>query len=86
MIEGGGSGISSPGNSAPVTVTTQMDNKRQGNDKLLTVLKAKELPAENTTKPVEGLLYFPLDGKHKLKDMIVMYRGAAGKLDLEFVH
>lgn len=86
MVEGAGNGISSPGNSAPVTVTTQMDQKKQGNEKLLEVLKVKQLPATDTTKPVEGLLYFPLDGKHKLKDMVVLYRGAAGKMDLEFVH
>lgn len=86
MVGGGGSGMSSPGNSLPVAVNTQMDDKKQGNDKLLQVLKQKELPARETTTPVEGLLYFPLDGKHKLKDMIVLYRGSAGKLDLEFVH
>lgn len=86
MVGGGGSGISSPGNTLPVTVNTQMDDKKQGNDKLLQVLKSKELPAKDTTTPVEGLLYFPLDGKHKLKDMIVLYRGSAGKIDLEFVH
>lgn len=86
MIAMGGGGSLSPGSSAPVTVNTKMDDKTGGNQQLLTTLKAKELPQTDTTKPVEGYLYFPLDKKHKLKDLIVMYRGPAGKLDLEFVH
>jgi hypothetical protein len=35
---------------------------------------------------VSGYLYFPLDGKHKLKNLAVLYRGSAGKLNLEFEH
>jgi hypothetical protein len=83
---GGGNGGLSPGSSQPVAVSTKMDDKATGNQQLLTVLKSKELPEKDTVQPVEGYLYFPLDGRHKLKDLIVMYRGPAGKLDLEFVH
>lgn len=82
----GGGGGSSPGNSPNVTVSTTMNDNAKGDQKLLTILKQKELPEGETTKTVEGYLYFPLDGKHKLKNLIVMYRGPAGKLDLEFVH
>lgn len=82
---GGGSG-SSPGNSKPVALSSKMDEKKQGNEKLLEALKAKELPAKESIAPVEGFLYFPLDGKHKLKNLAVLYRGPAGKLDLEFEH
>lgn len=82
---GGGSG-SSPGNSKPVTLSTKMDTKSQGNDKLLEALKAKQFPQKESVQPVEGYLYFPLDGKHKLKNMAVLYRGPAGNLNLEFEH
>jgi len=82
---GGGSG-SSPGNSKPTTLSTKMDTKNQGNDKLLEALKAKQFPQKDTNQPVEGYLYFPLDGKHKLKNMALLYRGPAGRLDLEFEH
>lgn len=82
---GGGSG-SSPGNSKPTTLSTKMDTKSQGNDKLLEALKAKQFPQKDTNQPVEGYLYFPLDGKHKLKNMALLYRGPAGRLDLEFEH
>ena len=82
---GGGSG-SSPGNSKPITLSTKEDDKKPGNEKLLEALKAKELPTKDSVQPVEGFLYFPLDGKHKLKNLAVLYRGPAGKLDLEFEH
>jgi len=82
---GGGSG-SSPGNSKPTTLSTKMDAKSQGNDKLLEALKAKQFPQKESAQPVEGYLYFPLDGKHKLKNLALLYRGPAGRLDLEFEH
>ena len=82
---GGGSG-SSPGNSKPVTLSSKMDTKSQGNDKLLEALKTKQFPQKESVQPVEGYLYFPLDGKHKLKNMAVLYRGPAGQLNLEFEH
>jgi hypothetical protein len=81
----GGSG-SSPGNSRAVSLSSKMDPKSHGDTKLLEVLKAKELPAGEAAEPVEGFLYFPLDGKHKLKNLAVLYRGPAGKLNLEFEH
>lgn len=82
----GGGGGASPGNSKPVVLGGTMDNKQQGNKTLLEVLKVKELPTKESDDPVEGYLYFSLDGKHKLKDLAVLYRGPAGKLDLEFEH
>lgn len=85
MGMGGGGGLS-PGSSPAVTVNSKMDDKSKGNGKLLETLKAKAFPTTETAKPVEGFLYFPLDGKHKLKNLAVLYRGPAGKLDLEFVH
>jgi hypothetical protein len=81
----GGAG-GSPGNSKVVTLSSKMDEKQKGNKTLLEVLKAKQFPDKESTDPVEGFLYFPLDGKHKLKNLAVLYRGPAGKLDLEFEH
>jgi len=81
-----GGGSASPGNSQAVTLSSKVDEKSPGNPKLLEALKAKQLPDKETNEPLEGLLYFRLSGKHKLKDMAVLYRGPAGKLDLEFEH
>jgi len=85
MIAGGGGG-GSPGNSKVTTLSSKMDTKSQGNEKLLEALKAKQLPEKESAEPVEGYLYFPLDGKHKLKDLAVLYRGPAGRVNLEFEH
>jgi hypothetical protein len=84
MVAGGGGG--SPGNSKLTTLSSKMDTKSQGNDKLLEALKAKEFPQKESAQPVQGYLYFPLDGKHKLKNLAVLYRGPAGRLNLEFEH
>ena len=81
-----GGGGASPGNPKPTTLSSTMNTKSQGNDKLLDALRAKQLPDKESLEPVEGYLYFPLDGKHKLKNLAVLYRGPAGKLDLEFEH
>jgi len=83
MMGGGGA---SPGNSKEVVLGSTMDSKNQGNKTLLEALKAKQLNAKDTTEPIEGYLYFSLDGKHKLKNLAVLYRGPAGRLDLEFEH
>jgi hypothetical protein len=84
MMAGGGS--ASPGNSKITTLSSKMDTKSQGNTSLLEALKAKQLAEKETTQPVEGYLYFALDGKHKLKNLAVLYRGSAGRLNLEFEH
>jgi hypothetical protein len=87
MMGGMGAGSGSPGNTHIDPVTgMKMDDKAAGNAKLLQQLKSKQLPEKDTPDPVEGFLYFPLDGKHKLKNMALLYRGAAGKLNLEFQH
>ncbi|MGH9619745.1 MAG: hypothetical protein ACRD45_08560 [Bryobacteraceae bacterium] len=83
MIGGGGV---SPGDPKDIHVAAKMDDKAQGNAKLLEILKKKELPRKDTANAVDGYLYFPLKGKHKLKNMAVLYRGSAGRLNLEFKH
>ena len=65
--------------------TTMSDSAPEKSD-LLAKLKAKELAAQDVEKPVEGLLYFRLAGKHKLKNMAVLYRGPSGHIDMEFEH
>jgi len=80
MIGAGGSGR------GPGTLSSKADNKSAGDPALLKALKAKQFPDKLTTTEVSGYLYFPLDGKHKLKNLAVLYRGQAGRLDLEFQH
>jgi len=51
---------------------------------LLAPLKAKGLADAETNKPAEGLLYFALEGKNKPKDLSLLYKGAAGRLVIDF--
>jgi len=59
---------------------------KEKDNPLLDVLKSKELPDKETLDPQEGLLYFPIDGKIKPKDLAVIYKGPAGKLVMEFAN
>lgn len=60
------------------------DSNKEKDNPLLATLKQKALPEKETSETVKGLLYFPLDGKHKAKDLALVYNGQAGKLTLEF--
>ncbi len=79
--DGGAVGNTSDPN---VNDTAEKDTNKEKDNPLLAVLKQKALPEKETTEAVKGLLYFPLDGKHKAKDVTLVYEGQAGKLILEF--
>lgn len=66
------------------TDTTVTESKDAKENPLLKILKARELPTGKTLTPVSGLLYFSLDGKHKLKDLELWYRGPAGKFSIPY--
>lgn len=51
---------------------------------LLSLLENKILPEKEITGPVSGQLYFLLEGKQKLKNLELYYRGSGGKLSLKF--
>ncbi|MFN0100800.1 MAG: hypothetical protein ACKV2U_01790 [Bryobacteraceae bacterium] len=79
---GSGGGI---GNSASQAVDTTIETKNDDKaNPLLAGLKSKELIYGKTMKSVKGLLYFSLDGKHKLKDLELWYRGPAGKFVISY--
>jgi hypothetical protein len=76
-------GGAAPPTGAEAVVTEGGD----GNENpLMTVLRAKALPQKETTEPVAGLLYFFLEGKHKLKQLELLYKSPVGRqmiLDFE---
>jgi hypothetical protein len=51
---------------------------------LLDALKERSLPQRETSDTLSGLLYFFLEGKHKLKDLELMYKSPAGRMMLDF--
>ncbi len=82
-----GSGPGSMGNATSVETASDahVDNRTDdSHNKLLAILRDKILPEGEITKPVTGLLYFPLEGKHKYKQLWLHYVGDAGRLDLHF--
>ena len=80
---GGGLG-SSPGTvQRDVIKDTKLDENAKESP-ALAALKAKILPDKETKTPIEGLLYFSITGKVKLKDIGLIYKGPAGKLVMDF--
>jgi hypothetical protein len=67
-----------------VAATINTESKK-GDDPLLSLLKDRVLPEKETNDAVTGLLYFLLEGKHKMKHLELMYKTPAGnKLMLDF--
>src|SRR5262249_38704453 len=77
------------GNSAGADggVEAKTDNgEKEKDNPLMGGLKAKEHPHQESLRALEGMLYFPIDGKIKPKDLAVVYKGPAGKLVMEFAN
>jgi len=53
-------------------------------DPLLAVLKEKILPEKEIDAPVTGQLYFLLEGKHKVKNIELLYKTATGRMSVRF--
>jgi hypothetical protein len=67
-----------PDNAAPAPENTPEANP------LLAALKAKGLQDQESKKPVEGLLYFPVEGKLKPKDLALIYKSPVGRMVVDF--
>jgi hypothetical protein len=60
------------------------DKQSDGQIAWLDVLREKVLEGGEIDEPVEGLLYFPLDGKHRVKHISLLFNGVLPKLELSF--
>ena len=60
----------------------KMENSDKKNP-LQDELASKMLPEKETSEPVGGLLYFPME-KQKVKDLELIYTTSAGKLSIRF--
>lgn len=59
---------------------------KSGEGPLMDALRAKALPQKETNEAVTGLLYFFLEGKHKVKQLELLYKSPVGRqmiLDFE---
>jgi hypothetical protein len=75
---------SSAGVSSTTVNVTPVDAKAAPPSPLQKILESKMLKDVETKEPVEGLLYFLLDGKNKVKDLGLIYKGPAGRLAMDF--
>lgn len=70
--------------SGPTQTQASVGEGQAENSSLLDALKQKALPRTETNEPLSGLLYFFLEGKHKLKQLELMYKSPSGRLVLDF--
>lgn len=83
-LPGQGGGVGS-GTTGAERAHAQVDDDRARKDSpLLATLKERVLQEGDLTEPIRGLLYFHMDGKHKVKHLELHYRGNEEKLDIRF--
>ena len=83
-VQIGGRGVGQPNNNKNQGATDVKVDDSIPENPILPKLKEKTLPDKETKDSVEGLLYFSMEGKLKPKDVSMIYRGAGGKLVMEF--
>jgi hypothetical protein len=85
-LPGNGGNLGTAGSVESGTAEATVDaEKNAPENPLLAVLAAKGIPDIETKDPVEGLLYFALENrKVKPKDLGMVYRGAGGRLVIDF--
>lgn len=91
---GGGMPQRLPGQSPGVgntAVVTEANAEMRGGETpankdnpLLAAVKAKILPEKEIREPLAGQLYFLLEGKHKTKQIELIYKSSAGPLSIRF--
>lgn len=82
-IGGVRTGSGNNANNKPGATDVKIDDSIPENP-ILPLLKEKVLPDKETKDGVEGLLYFSMEGKLKPKDVSLLYKGAGGRLVMEF--
>jgi hypothetical protein len=84
-LPGNGTGVGNTAGTAEAVGSMKETGKAGGKESpLLTALKAKILPEKETSETVTGQLYFLLEGKHKPKQIELIYKTAAGLLSVRF--
>lgn len=78
---GGGSGSATADTSS---ASASIENTGKKDSALLKAVRAKILPEKSTEEPVSGLLYFPLDGKHKPKHLELLYKIGDERISVRF--
>ena len=83
-MPGSSPGIGNSAGTESAIATVETPEGKQKEDPLLAILKEKILPEKEIAQPAEGQLYFLMDGKHKPKDIELIYKTSAGRLSIRF--
>lgn len=90
----GGPPPSLPGTQPPVAgaatadtseATASIEERGKKDNPVLAALKEKILPDGEIEGPVSGLLYFNMEGKHKVKQLELVYRKSPPRIHIRFV-
>ena len=84
QMPGDGGAIGSGGGGVTEAQAKTTTDPKQKDNPLLGILDQKMLADKETKEPLTGYLYFPLEGKQKLKDIELIYKGPAGRLIVPF--
>jgi hypothetical protein len=80
----GGGGIGNTASTVEAVAEAKSGDESAPPNPLLKRIEDRLLPQNEISGPVEGELYFLLDGKHKAKDLQLLYKGVSGKLVVTF--
>jgi hypothetical protein len=78
------SGGSAAGATEAAATVENNENPATKDNPLLAALKSKVLAEGETKGPRAGQLYFLMEGKHKAKQIELIYKSAAGPLSVRF--
>jgi hypothetical protein len=85
-LPGSGGGVGNSAGSAEAVTSVRDDEPPARKDNpLLAALKAKILAEKEITAETSGQLYFLLEGKHKPKQIELIYKTPAGQIPIRFV-
>jgi hypothetical protein len=83
QLPGNGGGVGTGGGTT-IGVEAGKVEQAKKESPLLAALKEHQLKTGEIKDWTSGLLYFPLEGKQKLKDLVLIYKSPAGRLVLAF--
>lgn len=79
-----GGGFGNAGSTEEAVASVEPETGKQKENPLLKVIREKILPEKEISEPVTGQLYFLLEGKHKPKDLELLYKTSAGRVSVRF--
>jgi len=83
-LPGQSPGIGNTGSTAEAVASVRDETTKGKEPPLLRALKEKVLAEREISEPLSGQLYFLMEGKHKVKDLELIYQPTGAKLSIRF--